>query len=191
MRIWNSEHTFNHSWDTVVTAAWRKYPNPHNPSVLGLDVLDRRVDSGGRLQSHRLLSTAWGIPSWARKMIGMQDMCYASERSTVDPKNKTFTLRTRNITLSNIVTVDEQLTYCQHPTDPNKTLLKQEATVTVSGLPLCSKLEQMMTDAMSNNASKGRQAMEFVIEKLTKEARELSAEAQKCMDNVLPKTNSL
>uniref|UniRef100_A0A0B6Y0H0 PRELI/MSF1 domain-containing protein n=1 Tax=Arion vulgaris TaxID=1028688 RepID=A0A0B6Y0H0_9EUPU len=191
MRIWNSEHTFNHSWDTVVTAAWRKYPNPHNPSVIGLDVIDRNIDSEGRLNSHRLLSTSWGIPSWVTKMIGIQELCYASEHSSVDPKSKTFTLRTRNVTLSNIVTVDEQLTYYQHPTDPTKTLLKQEATVTVSGLPLCNKLEQMMTDAMTNNASKGRQAMEYVIDKVKKEARELSVEAQKCMDNVLPKTSSL
>jgi hypothetical protein len=191
MRIWNSEHTFNHNWDTVVTAAWRKYPNPHNPSVTGLDVVDRNIDSQGRLNSHRLLSTSWGMPTWVAKMIGMQEMCFASEHSSVDPKTKTFTLRTRNVTLSNILTVDEQLIYCQHPTDPTKTLLKQEATVTVSGLPLCNKLEQMMTDAMSSNASKGRQAMEYVIEKVKKEARELSVEAQKCMDNVLPKTSSL
>ncbi|KAK0045208.1 protein slowmo 2 [Biomphalaria pfeifferi] len=188
MRIWNSEHTFNHNWETVVTAAWRKYPNPHNPSVIGLDVLDRSVDEEGRLKSHRLMSTSWGIPHWVAKVIGIHETCFASEHSTVDPRTKTFTLKSRNVTLANVLRVDEHLVYTQHPTDPTKTLLKQEAVISVSGLPWCSKLEQMVTDAMSTNASKGRQAMEHVIEKLKKEARDFSIEAQKCMDTVLPKT---
>lgn len=46
-----------------MTAAMRKYPNPMNPSVVGVDVLDRHVDPSGKLHSHRLLSTEWGIPS--------------------------------------------------------------------------------------------------------------------------------
>lgn len=41
----------------------QKYPNPMNPSVVGVDVLDRHVDPSGKLHSHRLLSTEWGIPS--------------------------------------------------------------------------------------------------------------------------------
>lgn len=46
-----------------MTAAMRKYPNPMNPSVVGVDVLDRHVDPSGKLHSHRLLSTEWGIPA--------------------------------------------------------------------------------------------------------------------------------
>lgn len=53
----------SHPWETVMTAAMRKYPNPMNPSVVGVDVLDRHVDPSGKLHSHRLLSTEWGIPS--------------------------------------------------------------------------------------------------------------------------------
>ena len=53
----------SHPWETVTTAAMQKYPNPMNPSVVGVDVLDRHVDPGGKLHSHRLLSTEWGIPS--------------------------------------------------------------------------------------------------------------------------------
>lgn len=41
----------------------QKYPNPMNPSVIGVDVLDRDIDKQGRLHSTRLLSTEWGLPS--------------------------------------------------------------------------------------------------------------------------------
>ena len=59
---------YSHPWDTVVKAAWRKYPNPHNTAVIGMDVVDRKVDSSGVLRSHRLLSTAWGLPGWCTKV---------------------------------------------------------------------------------------------------------------------------
>lgn len=44
----------------------RKYPNPMNPNVVGVDVLDRGLDAEGRLHSHRLLSTEWGLPAIVR-----------------------------------------------------------------------------------------------------------------------------
>lgn len=211
MKIWTSEHTFEHAWDTVVTAAWRKYPNPHNPAVVGLDVVDRKVDHRGILCSHRLLSTAWNLPGWCTRLIGMDRECYASEHSEVDPQKKTFTLKTRNLTFCNYVTVDEVLVYSPHPDDSSKTRLHQEAVVTVRGVPLSSKMESYMTDTISKNAGKGRMAMEWVIntlktetqdlsmearklsndltleaQKLTSEAKKLSTEAKKHIDSVLP-----
>ena len=52
MKIWTSEHVFNHSWEAVTQGQWQKYPNPHNNAVLGTDVVDRRVENGV-LHSHR------------------------------------------------------------------------------------------------------------------------------------------
>lgn len=37
-----------------------------NPNVVGVDVLDRSLDAEGRLHSHRLLSTEWGLPGIVR-----------------------------------------------------------------------------------------------------------------------------
>lgn len=53
----------SHPWETVTKAAMQKYPNPMNPGVIGVDVLDRGIDKQGRLHSKRLLSTEWGLPS--------------------------------------------------------------------------------------------------------------------------------
>lgn len=55
----------SHSWETVASAAWRKYPNPITPSVLGTDVIDRRVVNGV-LHTHRLVSSQWGFPRWTK-----------------------------------------------------------------------------------------------------------------------------
>ncbi|XP_065748641.1 PRELI domain containing protein 3B isoform X2 [Phocoena phocoena] len=149
MKIWTSEHVFDHPWETVTTAAMQKYPNPMNPSVVGVDVLDRHVDLSGKLHSHRLLSTEWGLPSIVK-----------------------------SISFTNMVSVDERLIYKPHPQDPEKTILTQEAIITVKGVSLGSYLEGLMASTISSNANKGREAMEWVIHKLNAEIEELTASAR-------------
>uniref|UniRef100_A0A1W7R9J0 Protein slowmo n=1 Tax=Hadrurus spadix TaxID=141984 RepID=A0A1W7R9J0_9SCOR len=183
MKIWTSEHTFNHPWETVVQAAWRKYPNPMNPAVTGIDVIDRKV-SNGILKTHRLISTKWGLPSWATKILGSDRICYASEHSEVDASHKTMTLRSRNLTFCNEISIEEMLTYSPHPTNSECTLLKQEAIVTIKGIPLSSFLEDFVAGSISCNAGKGRQAMEWVISKINTEVHELTTKTVKSMDEI-------
>lgn len=53
----------------MVQAAWRKYPNPMNPAVIGTDVIDRKVIDG-TLYTHRLVTSEWGLPAWACSVNG-------------------------------------------------------------------------------------------------------------------------
>lgn len=72
LAVSNVNIIFNsHPWETVTKAAMQKYPNPMNPNVFGVDVLDRSVDSTGRLHSTRLLSTEWGLPAMAKSVSQM------------------------------------------------------------------------------------------------------------------------
>ncbi|KAF3821903.1 hypothetical protein GH733_009460 [Mirounga leonina] len=126
MKIWSSEHVFgilaalghcgplykcrdcllipggyvfptSHPWDTVIKAAMRKYPNPMNPCVVGVDVLERSVDSRGRLHSHRLLSTEWGLPGFVKAILGTsRTLTYIKEHSVVDPVEKKMELCSTN-----------------------------------------------------------------------------------------------
>ncbi|XP_006898676.1 PREDICTED: protein slowmo homolog 2-like [Elephantulus edwardii] len=146
MKIWTSEHVFDHPWEIVTTAEMQKYPNPMNPSVVGGDVLHRHVDPSGKLHSLRLLSTDWGLPSVVR-----------------------------NISFTNVVSVDERLIYKPHPQHAGKTILTQEAIITVKGVSLSSYLESLTAGTISSNASKGREAIEWVINKLNAEIVELTA----------------
>lgn len=38
-----------------------------NPAVLGTDVIDRKVVDGV-LHTHRLVTSEWGLPGWARSV---------------------------------------------------------------------------------------------------------------------------
>ncbi|XP_010005242.1 PREDICTED: protein slowmo homolog 1 [Chaetura pelagica] len=165
-----------HPWDTVIKAAMRKYPNPMNPCVVGVDVLDRSLDNQGRLHSHRLLSTEWGLPSIVKAILGTsRTLTYIEEHSVVDPVEKKMELCSTNITLTNLVSVDERLVYTPHPENPDKTVLTQEAIITVKGISLSSYLESLMANTISSNARKGRDALEWVISKLNTELEELKS----------------
>ena len=111
---------FRHCWETITQAAWRKYPNELNPNVKTIDVLDRHVDEGGCLQTKRIIGSEGILPSWVNRIIGLNDICYAHEHITVDPKEKTMTLRTKNISISSWVQVEEKLVYSQLPEDQTK-----------------------------------------------------------------------
>lgn len=161
MRVWESEHRFLHNWETVVKASFKKYPNPITTAVVGVDVIDRRV-SNGILKSKRIILSEWSLPGWAKRIVSCAT-CHATESSEVDPKNKTLKMTTKNLTLCNKLSFEEKLTYTPDPDNPLCTLLKQEAIIKVSGVPLSSYLEEFITRHINVNASKGRQAIEWVI----------------------------
>ncbi|ESN93084.1 hypothetical protein HELRODRAFT_69402 [Helobdella robusta] len=184
MKIWTSEHTFKHPWETVVQAAWQKYPNPMNPSVVGIDTVECSVEKPGKLLMHRILSTEWGWPNWVTSLIGFNGACYVSEHSEVDLSNKLMKLESRNITLSNLVTIDERITYIPHSTDPNSTVLKSESYVTVKGVPMTSYLEDTIKKTMSSKAGQGRQAIEWVISKFKEETYDLKRKTREEFDGM-------
>lgn len=80
-----------------------------------------------------------------------------------------MTLKTINITFCKFLSIDENLYYKPHPTDSTKTLLQQDATVSVEGIPLSHYMEEVLTNSISSNAGKGRVALEWVIDKINTE----------------------
>lgn len=187
MKIWTSEHTFNHPWETVTQAAWRKYPNPMTPSIIGTDVVERKVVDGV-LHTHRLVQSKWYFPKWTHALIGTAKTCIASEKSTVDPQRKQMVLKTINLTFCRHISVDEVIYYVPHPKDPEKTLLKQEASVSVQGVPLGHYMEDLLTSSISSNAGKGRQGLEWVISKLNSEVKGIAETAAKSTDELIMST---
>ena len=45
---------------------------------------------------------------------------YVREISIIDPKKKTLTMRSQNLTMSNILSVEEEIEYREHPEDPSR-----------------------------------------------------------------------
>lgn len=150
-------------------AAYRKYPNPCNPAVKGVDVVNRSVCPQGTIKSHRLLSTEFPLPEVAARIIGSPEKNFISEHSTLNARNKMFKLESRNLTLGHLVTVHERMEYFPHPQDRSKTCLKQHSTVKVNVPFLSGYLERLLIENFEKNAMKGRNGMEWVIDRIKEE----------------------
>lgn len=153
MKTWFSEYTFKHNWETVVQATARKYPNPHNNSVTAIDVLERRLcPTSGALISHRLVSSEFAV---ARNFGRL----YASELTAIDPRERRMVMRTKNLSLCSLLTATERLEYKAHPDNPEWTQLTQ--SIEINAFPT---IADSVVKISSSNASKGREAIEWVIQ---------------------------
>ncbi|XP_017821987.2 PRELI domain containing protein 3B-like isoform X1 [Callithrix jacchus] len=178
MKTWTSEHVFDHSWETVMTAVMQKSPNPMNPGVVGVNVLNRLVDPSGKLHGHRLLSTERGLLSIVKRLTAAARSKNNVQEHSVDPVEKAMELKSTNISFTSMVSVDETLMYKPHPQDPETTIWTQEAIITLKGVSLQSHLERLMASTISSSASKDGEAMEWGIHKLNAEIEELTASAR-------------
>ncbi|CAO3691859.1 unnamed protein product [Umbelopsis ramanniana] len=180
MRLFKTVHDFDYSWHTVSAAQWQKYPNPDCPHVQHVDVLDSSVDpETGVLRIERLISVNQKAPALILRAIGASSTQYVREVAIIDPRTKTMTLDSKNLTLSNILSCEESITYTQHPTSPEKTLFSQQATISAGSAVsrMASMIEDWSVQRFQQNALIGRDAFAKVLERFVvlAEAKEEAA----------------
>ncbi|KAI3379149.1 hypothetical protein SNEBB_001474 [Seison nebaliae] len=168
MKIWSSEHVFHHSWETIVNAALRKYPNPLNPAVIGIDIVDRKLERG-ILSTHRLIITQWNLGSYINMIMGNQRTFFASEHSEIDVKNRRMVLKTKNLSLNSSASLEENIIYESTDKKNKQTIMKQESVIKVDNMPLSNYLEGKALGFCQSNATKGREAIEWVIRRMKDE----------------------
>lgn len=110
------------------------------------------------------------------QIFGTDNVLYVRETSLVDPETKEYTATSKNLTYSNLITLEERISYQADPdaTD-EKTLLKQEAIVVALGGGLASirsHIEDFCVNRCRVNAEKGRKGLEEVIKSLSQQKEE-------------------
>ena len=131
-------------------------------------VLSRRIDQEGRLVTKRLHVVYQEVPAFIRAIMG--DMVsYAGEESVVDPKTKTLTLRTKNISLDCIASCDELCVYTPLAVDASKTDYRKSIHVQgwLYGL-LNSRIEDWCVDVDRKNRGNGISVMDELLSGFTK-----------------------
>jgi 4-amino-4-deoxychorismate lyase len=120
---------------------WLKYPNPISSHVLAADVVSRIVDSSGRLVTTRILLKTASVPVWAQRVrtpifvyfpwfllcvslllsANFQFLptseAYIIEESLVDPSKSAMTTKTRNISHTRILSIEECQLISRDPTN--------------------------------------------------------------------------
>ncbi|KAH8693115.1 putative mitochondrial protein sorting [Talaromyces proteolyticus] len=171
MKVFSSDCTFDYSWEEVSTANWRKYCpwNDKSTHVKAVDTLSRTVEpSTGLLRTERLITCQQTVPRWVLSLFGGSPLSYVYEVSYVDPVEKKVTMCSTNLTWSNVLNVKETVVYQRSRSMPGtKTDFQQEAMITA----LCSgwqkiknKVEEASIERFSQNAKRGREGFEAVLE---------------------------
>ncbi|CAD5118131.1 unnamed protein product [Dimorphilus gyrociliatus] len=163
-----SDKVVSFSWQQVVTAFWRRYPNPYSKHVLTEDVVDRKVilsKDGPLLRSVRLLTKTNSIPKWGEKLVpSAQRTVSIIEESLVDPVRKILKTKTRNIGLTKVMYVEETVVYTMQ--EKHRCLIDRRATVKSDLLGLATALQTFGAERFKHNASKANKGLEYVLNKL-------------------------
>lgn len=183
MKIFQQSTEFDYSWEEVSTSNWRKYGpwNEKTPHVIAVDTLSRKVDpETGILRTERLITCKQSTPKWVNTLLGGQDTSLVYETSYVDAAAKKVTLCSMNMTWSDLLNVRETCIYQPSSASPtSKTVFQQRAEITA----LCggwqkirNSIEQFTVERFQQNAVKGKEGFEMVLEmsrKVFQEQRDL------------------
>jgi len=179
MKVFSSSTDFNYSWDEVSSGNWQKYSpwNEKTPHVIAVDTLSRTVDAPtGILRTERLITCKQSAPKWIKCLLRGSDTSYVYETSYVDPRTKTLTLCSHNLTWTDILSVRETVQYRPHAISPSiKTQMSQRAEITA----VCggwervkNNIEGFSLDRFQQNSVKGREGFEMVLARAREVFRE-------------------
>lgn len=170
MKLFESKHFFDYSWEQVTAANWQKYPNELATHVVSVDILNRRFDEERNvLRTERLIACKQAVPQWLRALVGADECSYVREISEVDLATKTLTMKSANMTMSHLLLVNETVIYRPDPSMPGKrTVFEQEAEITafLSWTSICNKIEEWSVERFGQNAKIGKSGFEIVLKSL-------------------------
>ncbi len=167
------------------TANWRKYCpwNEKSTHVVAVDTLSRSLDrETGVLRTERLITCRQNAPDWLRSLLGstIAGESQVLETSYVDPRRRTVTMVSQNLTWANLLSVQETVVY--RALNGNQTRFEQAATITA----LCggwqrirNAIEDSLVSRFRDNANKGREGFEAVLAM----SRRVFAEEREKRDN--------
>jgi 4-amino-4-deoxychorismate lyase len=122
MKIYTQTSDYNYTFPAVTLAYFLRYPNPYAKHVLSTDVIDRYLDSNGRLVSLRLHNKKSKVPSGILKFLpkgiagpGGSSQSYVLEKSIVDIKEGWMETESRNMEWTGILSVVEHQLYRRQP----------------------------------------------------------------------------
>ncbi|KAF7722807.1 hypothetical protein EC973_002691 [Apophysomyces ossiformis] len=182
MKLFKSTHDYDYEWSLVSAANWQKYPNDKCPHVTHVDVINRTVDpKTGILTTERLITVNQNVPSFILKILGTDTTQYVREISIIDPKKKILTMKSINLTMSNLLSVEETIEYREHPETRQKTQFTQQAAISAGSLVSrwANMIEDFSLKRFQQNAVVGREGFSKVLEKFVVMAEADHPEQQK------------
>ncbi|KAJ1660239.1 Phospholipid metabolism protein [Dispira simplex] len=169
MKLFQAIHQYAYDWATVTAAHWQKYPNEKTPHVIHVETLNRTVDPvTGILKTERLIMCQQSCPRIVARFLGADSTSYVLEYSEVDPRNQTLKAVSTNLTLHDLLAVNEEIVYTPKSENLSHTVFQQSATITAFNMisKVSGYIEDFSVKRFKENASIGKSALEQVMERL-------------------------
>ena len=166
MKKYEGTHTFYYSWQQIATAFWNRYPNKHSRHVLSEDILDRKIDQDGQLITKRLFVKTSSCPKWIERLMKTRNV-HVLEESFLDPIRQTLTTTTKNLGMTNLMSVEEVCVYRQHPENNLWTIVERRTNFdsNLSGFKRLAILK-LSLERYKYNITKTDSGFQQVIRKL-------------------------
>lgn len=171
VQLFSQDHTFAHPFHRVTSAFWRKYPNEKAPHVKAIDCLERQIvhlpagenqpinATQSCLVTSRIISCESAVPGWLNS-LGVSNHAYALESTIVNPVTKEMVVKSRNLTGSSLMIMEETCTYRVDPLNPAHTTYNQHAKITAF-LPMFSgKFEHFTLNSVQKKSKEGLDTIE-------------------------------
>lgn len=87
------------------------------------------------------------------------------ELSEVDPKSKTVSLKSVNLTCANLLRINETCTYTSSSVSPNETVFNSSSKIRAFTYVtrLSNKIEDWSAETITQNAKRGKEGFESVL----------------------------
>ncbi|KAF3319801.1 protein slowmo 1 [Carex littledalei] len=178
---YTQEHVYEHPWDRVTSAAWRKFTDPDTPTVLShiLDVhtLSRRLDPvHGVFSSTRSITVRSPSLPFPLCRLSPSPTILCLETSFVDAPCRSMEIVSKNASLKGLIEVEEKSSYRPHHQRPEQwTTFRQETSIRCKPLvsvasALAEHVEHMCAERFRQNSVKGREIIERICKYLESEA---------------------
>jgi len=163
-KYYENSSTFAYSWEQIVTAFWRRYPNPYSTHVLSEDTLNRELQ-GNTLFTRRILTKTNRVPKWGER-FAKSTIVAIVEESYLDRKTKVLTTYTRNIGLNRIMSVIEKVIYTPDPINPGQTVANRMAWIDSQIYGFRRAIEAFGLDRFKNNSTKASDGFNYILRML-------------------------
>jgi len=120
VKFFESSYPYDYFFPAVTLAYFLRYPNPYSTHVLSTDVIDRSIDSQGRLKTLRIHRKSSRLPPAVLKLLpksvlgnvsGGRSESYILETSTIDVKEGWMHTESKNLDWTGILSVVEKQEY--------------------------------------------------------------------------------
>ena len=108
---------------------------------------------------------------WLNK-LGVSNHAYAIETSVVNPTTREMIVRSRNLTGSSFMVMEETCTYTANPLNPLHTDYRQTAKISAFLPVFAGKFESFTLNSMSSKSKEGLETIERLCQRMREEMRE-------------------